>query len=682
MKCQVPQISWHGRDPVLSIDFQPNHTDVLRLARAGQDSHILMWYITYQENKSIKLECASDLYRHNKSVNVVRFSPSGEFLASGDDEGTMFIWMLKEQEQVLDPTNEDENVNKEDWYPVKMLRGHLDDIYDICWSKDGNLLVSSSMDNTAVIWDTQKFQKVHIFTDFKGYVQGVCWDPCNQFIASVGSDRTLRIHNINTKKIVHRITKAPWTNSTEKGTFKARLFYDDTLQSYFRRLTFTPDGELLIVPSGIVEKGDKITNSCHIFSRHALNKPVITLPTADKYTVAVKCNPFLYKLRGNEDQSNKENETVKSMINLPYRMIFAVAACDSVLFYDTEQLLPFAFVSNIHYTHLTDLSWSPDGLTLIASSTDGYCSFILFSREELGEIYTPPEPEKVEKEPEQVVEKDKDEKMDVQSNTVIQVENENKVDSTPNTPKNAGSSTPKVVSEKKPTKKSPKLCSIKNFFKSPKTTLPALEETYKKQPSLEKNKAEPIEIVLSDSPLKPEKVSSKTIINEDKSCTVEAGSRGKEAMDVEDSPIQIVSKDNLQQSPNSTGKQSKCKIRLDFTNKDSFVAAIDDNASDSNNTSENIDKLSSEPIVIKESENDWKLELSQDDDTPMEVSPSVPDKNTEASVSFDLNSKVQKPKTAVPQITASENEKASESKPVTKRRVAFVTLSSKPTFKK
>lgn len=44
MKFAIPEISWHNRDPVLSVDFQPN-TDVngpLRLASGGTDSHVLV----------------------------------------------------------------------------------------------------------------------------------------------------------------------------------------------------------------------------------------------------------------------------------------------------------------------------------------------------------------------------------------------------------------------------------------------------------------------------------------------------------------------------------------------------------------------------------------------------------------------------------------------------------------
>lgn len=699
MKCQVPQIVWHSRDPVLSIDFQPMQKDVLRLASGGTDTHVLIWYVTYQENKSIKLECASDLYRHNKAVNVVRFSPKGDLLVSGDDDGDMFVWELKEREQMIDPPNDDENLNKEDWYPIKSLRGHLDDIYDISWSKDGNFLVSSSMDNTVVLWDMQKYNKLHIFSDFKGNVQGVCLDPLNRFVASIGIDRTLRIHDINTKKTAFKVSKAPWTNSTEKGTFKARLFYDDTLQSFFRRLTFTPDGELLIVPSGIVEKGEKIHNTCYIFSRHAPNKPVISLPTGEKYTVAVKCNPFLYKLRDKRDTSDKENEPMKPLINLPYRMIFAVAASDSVLLYDTEQLLPFAYVSNIHYTHLTDLSWSPDGLTLVCSSTDGYCSFILFTREELGEIYVPEE----KKESDKVEETTENKNMDVnepitpKSPAAVDVKQNNPV--TPKRIKPIPVESPKIAlsnkdqnntptsknaktsSEKKSGKKSPKMPSIKQFFISPKTVPSKSASSDVKTPSDSVNKSNknegPIIVDLSESPAKDEIIEIESQVR-----GLQKSSENIEPMDIGDNPaddVKIVSSDSA-----NPKKQSKCKIRLEFADKEQLMANVDDNASDSNSLSCGFivdDK--NESVQVQSNENDWKLELSQDDgDIPMETAPSEEEKKPPVSgnsASTQL-SKTAEPSTSQPTVDIKKLPASNQT--ANKRRIAFVTLSTKPTFKK
>ena len=42
-------------------------------------------------------------------------------------------------------------------------------------------------------------------------------------------------------------------------------------------------------------------------------------------------------------------------------------------------------MSNIHYTGLTDLTWSPCGHILVVSSSDGFCSIVTFTPGELGE---------------------------------------------------------------------------------------------------------------------------------------------------------------------------------------------------------------------------------------------------------------------------------------------------------
>ncbi len=49
--------------------------------------------------------------------------------------------------------------------------------------------------------------------------------------------------------------------------------------------------------------------------------------------------------------------TTCSVFSLPYRVVYAVASMDSVLLYDTQHSAPFAYVSNIHYAGITDLTW-------------------------------------------------------------------------------------------------------------------------------------------------------------------------------------------------------------------------------------------------------------------------------------------------------------------------------------
>lgn len=37
-----------------------------------------------------------------------------------------------------------------------VFRGHVGDVYDICWTRDGNFMVSGAVDNTAIMWDINK----------------------------------------------------------------------------------------------------------------------------------------------------------------------------------------------------------------------------------------------------------------------------------------------------------------------------------------------------------------------------------------------------------------------------------------------------------------------------------------------------------------------------------------------
>ena len=76
-----------------------------------------------------------------------------------------------------------------------------------------------------------------------------------------------------------------------------------------------------------------------------------------------------------------------SVIGLPYRMVYAVATQESVWIYDTQQAGPLCCFSNLHYASFTDLTWSPDGQSLMMSSSDGYCSLAVFDYHELGRPY-------------------------------------------------------------------------------------------------------------------------------------------------------------------------------------------------------------------------------------------------------------------------------------------------------
>ena len=247
------------------------------------------------------------------------------------------------------------------------------------------------------------------------------------------------------------------------GVQRANIYANETFTSFFRRLTFAPDGSLMFTPAGQYKtshpgvngtKGsDDIINTVYIYTRAGLNKPPVAyLPGHKRPSVAVKCSPVFYHLRvTNVDTKEITIDTrtdedipalpepavsTKSTIShsamdpppltsapspspsvatmasprqpldaeqspsasgppagpppafgLPYRIVYAVATQDAVLVYDTQQHKPICVVSNLHYATFTDLTWSSDGLTLLMTSSDGFCSALTFMPSELGSVY-------------------------------------------------------------------------------------------------------------------------------------------------------------------------------------------------------------------------------------------------------------------------------------------------------
>ncbi|OCL09232.1 WD40 repeat-like protein [Glonium stellatum] len=246
------------------------------------------------------------------------------------------------------------------------------------------------------------------------------------------------------------------------GVRNAPIYANETFTSFFRRLTFAPDGSLLFTPAGqyktlyasfneMAKGSDDMINTVYIYTRAGLNKPPVAyLPGHKKPSVAVRCSPIYYTLRQaipttrqiTIDTASAEDEiqalpepalpskmptsnssmdpppltnapspspsfTASSpkpvdsdaptsvglpsgpplAFNLPYRMVYAVATQDAIHVYDTQQQKPLCIVSNLHFATFTDLTWSNDGLTLLMTSSDGFCSCLTFASGELGQIY-------------------------------------------------------------------------------------------------------------------------------------------------------------------------------------------------------------------------------------------------------------------------------------------------------
>ncbi|KAG8783391.1 hypothetical protein FRC15_005260 [Serendipita sp. 397] len=208
------EIGWHEAKPIYSCDFQRKGTRTSsgsiahKFATAGADTHVRIWLIhptdatsSTNTEKGPKAEYLSTLSKHAGAVNVVRWSPSGDLLASAADDGMLIIWTKddKVQGSVWGRDPKEPMLDKETWRVLTSIRVTSGEVYDLAWSPTGEYIITGSTDNTARIFSVADNVCLREIADHTHYVQGVAWDPMNEYIATQSSDRSVKLYSVSTK---------------------------------------------------------------------------------------------------------------------------------------------------------------------------------------------------------------------------------------------------------------------------------------------------------------------------------------------------------------------------------------------------------------------------------------------------------------------------------------------------
>ena len=149
------------------------------------------------------------LSTHTKSVNIVRWSSDGVFLASGSDDNYVLVHrhtpgMVSNQSSFgmmhssssSSKSNNKQFVNKESWSRCYTLQGHTMDVLDLDWQRlmmvdhhqSSYTLASASIDNLIIIWtissphdavsrSSSLVSPSKILKGHDSYVKGLAFDP-------------------------------------------------------------------------------------------------------------------------------------------------------------------------------------------------------------------------------------------------------------------------------------------------------------------------------------------------------------------------------------------------------------------------------------------------------------------------------------------------------------------------
>ena len=151
------------------------------LASGSEDGNLYLWDV--ETGRKLKA-----LTEATENIFSVAFSNDGKTLASGNAGNTIRLWDIATGEK------------------LKTLIGHTNWVFSVAFSPDGQTLASGSWDHTIRLWDTTTGQHLKVLTGHTLTVWSVAFSPDGLTLASGSQDQTIRLWNIATGAHIATLT--------------------------------------------------------------------------------------------------------------------------------------------------------------------------------------------------------------------------------------------------------------------------------------------------------------------------------------------------------------------------------------------------------------------------------------------------------------------------------------------